>query len=86
MCQHVIDLNDFICPNLFYSECGGAGNIVALSGTAAENKKPEDANSAAGIILVGRAGVGVPFFLILSIGFNKSTSRNKGFLGFNLKC
>ena len=42
---------------------------------AAENKKPEDANSAAGIILVGRpfraAGVGVPFVPIdLSMGFN----------------
>ena len=56
MCQHVIDLNDFICPNLFYSECEGAGSVVSFSGTAAENKKPEDANSAAGIILVERAG------------------------------
>ena len=47
----------FVCQNLFYSEDGGTGEVVTLSGTAAENKKPEDANSAAGIILVGRAWV-----------------------------
>ena len=46
--------------------------MLTLSGTAAENKKPEDANSAAGIILVGRAWVFLlfPILLSVSIEFN----------------